>query len=349
MSRISVHNEWDPLEEIIVGRAQNAQVPRPDPGIFAVDYLHCGKLENIPSGRYDARVIDETEEDLDLLVSALGKCGVVVQRPAVADHGVAFKTPHWESDGQYNYCPRDLLLAVGNTLIETPMVFRARFFESLSYKDLLLEYFKSGARWISAPKPRLLASTYLPSRPPGTPAITNDEPLFDAANVLRMGKDLLYLVSDSGNRLGARWLQDAVGEQYRVHVLDNLYSGVHLDSTILLVRPGLVFLNADRVSPRNLPAVFKNWEVVYFSDIVDSGTPDSGALSSKWIGMNILMINPRLAVVDRAQVPLIRALERHGVDVIPLVLRHGRTLGGGFHCVTLDVRRKGPLQDYLEP
>lgn len=29
MSLVNVHNEWDPLEEMIVGVAQGAQVPRP--------------------------------------------------------------------------------------------------------------------------------------------------------------------------------------------------------------------------------------------------------------------------------------------------------------------------------
>jgi N-dimethylarginine dimethylaminohydrolase len=64
--------------------------------------------------------------------------------------------------------------------------------------------------------------------------------------------------------------------------------------------------------------------------------------------MNLLMVNPNLAIVDRHQIPLIRELEKCGVDVIPLQIRHSRTLGGGFHCVTLDVRRSGTLEDYYQ-
>jgi glycine amidinotransferase len=30
MSLVNVHNEWDPLEEVIVGRATNAQIARLD-------------------------------------------------------------------------------------------------------------------------------------------------------------------------------------------------------------------------------------------------------------------------------------------------------------------------------
>ncbi|MEZ6094832.1 MAG: hypothetical protein R3C03_11460 [Pirellulaceae bacterium] len=55
--------------------------------------------------------------------------------------------------------------------------------------------------------------------------------------------------------------------------------------------------------------------------------------------MNLLMVRPDLAIVDRHQSHLIRELESRKVNVIPLQIRHARTLGGGFHCVTLDVRR----------
>jgi len=50
-------------------------------------------------------------------------------------------------------------------------------------------------------------------------------------------------------------------------------------------------------------------------------------------------INPNLVMIDAAQTDLIKTLAQHGVDSIPLTLRHSRTLGGGFHCVTLDLER----------
>jgi N-dimethylarginine dimethylaminohydrolase len=46
-------------------------------------------------------------------------------------------------------------------------------------------------------------------------------------------------------------------------------------------------------------------------------------------------------IVDRAQTGLIHKLEHeYQFQVIPLELRHSRTLGGGFHCVTLDLHRE---------
>lgn len=347
MSLVSVHNEWDPLEEVIVGRANNAQIAQPDKGLFAIEYREYGCPEKIPSGRYSQQVIEETEEDLALLVATFERLGIKVRRPEVWDHSIKFSTTEWATDGQYNYCPRDLFLAFGNLLIEAPMTLRARALETASFKNILLDYLRSGSRWICAPRPRLSDEIYDHTITEGL-ALRDHEPVFDAANVLRVGRDVLYLVSDTGNYCGAQWLQAILGKDYRVRTYDNVYTGSHVDTTITLVRPGLVVVNADRVGPSNLPEMFRNWEVIYLSEVMDIGYTGT-AYASKWIGLNFLMVSPELAIVDRTQTPLIRALEKHRIEVIPLQLRHARTLGGGFHCVTLDVRRKGELETYCLP
>ena len=61
--------------------------------------------------------------------------------------------------------------------------------------------------------------------------------------------------------------------------------------------------------------------------------------ASKWVGMNLLSIDENTVIIDAAQTQLIKDLERCGIDSIPLTLRHARTLGGSFHCVTLDLVR----------
>jgi scyllo-inosamine-4-phosphate amidinotransferase 1 len=270
-----------------------------------------------------------------------------VRRPeSIANRFGEFSTPDWKSSGfGHSYCPRDLFLAIGNTLIECPMVLRARFFESLAYKNILLEYFKAGTRWISAPKPRLLDEMYNPSNP--VAPLNNFEPAFDAANVLRAGKDLFYLVSSSGNNFGYQWLTQTIGDTYRIHPCYNLYNYVHIDSTLCLLRPGLVLINPSRVTINNLPKPLQQWEVVASPEMVDIGLTKPYTSTTKWIGMNLLMVNSNLAIVDQHQLPLIRLLEKYKIDVIPLSLRHARALGGGFHCVTLDTRRSGTMEDYF--
>lgn len=347
MSLVNVHTEWDPLEEMIVGVADGARVPSPDLGLFALNYAdNVETMADIPSGPYDARILEEANEDLEGLVSLLRGEGVVVRRPDITDHAKTFGTPDWTSDGEYNYCPRDVLLAVGQTIIETPMVLRSRYFEPHAYRTILIEYLKSGANWISAPKPRLLDDTY--SLRPNTGSILNNhEPVFDAANVLRLGQDLLYLVSCSGNELGLTWLQRVLGDAYRVHPVRGVYDGTHIDTTITLVRPGLVVLNPERIHPDQVPQLFKNWDIIWCPDNVDTGYAWSYPRASIWQGgLNFIMVNPDLALVNDLQIPLIKELESREVTVAPLPMRHARTLSGGFHCATLDVRRTGSLEDY---
>lgn len=342
---VNVHNEWDPLEEIIVGVPDFARVPLPGPDLFAIEYFeHHDTPEQIPSGPYDARVIEETHEDVEALVAVLQSLGVTVRRPARNDHARTFGSPDWRSDGEFNYCPRDVLLPIGNTIIESPMPLRSRYFEPLAYKDLLLEYFRGGAGWISAPKPRLADDTW--NLPGHGPSLADIEPLFDAANVVRAGRDILYLVSCSGNRMGGEWLQRTLGSQYRVHLLEGIYEGTHIDTTVTLLGPGKVLLNPARITPEKLPEVFRKWDILWAPEMIDTGTVWPYPRASIWSGMNFFMVNPGLAVVDVAQKPLIELLARHRIECVPAALRHCRTLNGGLHCVTLDIRRRGVLESY---
>ena len=184
------------------------------------------------------------------------------------------------------------------------------------------------------------------------PTPRNDEPAFDAANILRMGEDLLYLVSGTGNEVGGQWLQTILGEQFRVHFLKDVYYGSHIDSTFVALRPGLILCNPGRINADTLPEIFKQWEVIYSPPMenTDSFGVDylSKSIGSEWIDMNLFSINPNLVVVDRDQTALIKLLEKQGLDVIRHKLRHSKMLGGGYHCVTLDIRRKGTLQRYFD-
>jgi hypothetical protein len=121
------------------------------------------------------------------------------------------------------------MLVIGDHIIETPNVIRSRAQETFSYREVLVDYLKSGAKWFSAPKPMLLDSLFDVDLKRPTPR--NDEPAFDAANILRLGRDLIYLVSSTGNELGGQWLQTLLGETYRLHFLKGRMSIMGATST----------------------------------------------------------------------------------------------------------------------
>ena len=97
-------------------------------------------------------------------------------------------------------------------------------------------------------------------------------------------------------------------------------------------------LNASRVTFETVPRVFEGWQKIWVNDVVAQGFHEY-PYASKWIAMNVLALDPSTVIVDAAQTRLMDQLDLWGIEVIPMTLRHSRTLGGGFHCVTLDLFR----------
>ncbi|MBN8500267.1 MAG: hypothetical protein J0M19_03840 [Sphingomonadales bacterium] len=341
MTTIQSRNEWDPLEAIVVGNTRNARYPFRD--ISSLNAEYAGKPEEaLPVGPFPDWAIEESEEDLARFAETLSAAGVTVVRPEDWNHERPVANQLWESKGFYNYCPRDILLVVDDLVIETPNAMRGRYHETLAYRSLIMPHVMGGGRYIAAPKPRLDDSIF--AVPPSRPVPRNDEPVFDAANVMRFDDDLLYLISSTGNELGARWLQSVLGDRYRVHTCEIDYYGSHIDTSIVPLRPGLLLCNPDRVTPQMLPDFLRSWEIVFAPEPSEKREPQAhyfdNCLASRWMGMNVLSLSPDVVVVDEQEPELIRLLERKGLTTVPLPLRHSRLFGGGFHCVTLDLVRR---------
>ena len=300
-------NEWDPLEAIVVGSATNANWPMTDP-VFAEEA--CTSLWTktpAPSGPVPQFIIDEANRELDILSEIIVRYGATVYRPRPMDFV--------ERKGMYNYCPRDRLLIAGDTILDCNMMYPCRNQEIENYYRLIAD-----ARNI-----------FTMHRDQGM--------VLDAANICRLGDTWLFLESASGNRAAYDWLC----RKFRDITIElvNFYSGVHIDSTITPLREGLVLLNANRVSEQNCPKAFKDWEKIYVTeDQIIAQDFYQYPYASKWIAMNMLALDPETVIIDAAQTQLITILKSKGIDSIPLTLSHSRTLGGGFHCVTLDTRRK---------
>lgn len=300
-------NEWDPLEAIMVGSATNANWPSTDP-VFAQESEKTSWKETpVPSGPVPDWIIDQANRELDDLSEILVRFGVKVYRPRPLDF-VKFQ-------GMYNYCPRDRLLIWGDTVVDCAMMYPCRDQEILSYTSVLEQ-----ARSIMS-MPR------------------NAGLVLDAANVCRLGDSWLFLESDSGNHAAYEWLCDKF-PQVNIE-LCNFYSGVHIDSTIVPLREGLVLMNSTRVSPGNCPKVLQDWEKIWVTEeMIVAQDFYQYPYASKWIGMNMLAVDPETVICDAKQTRLHEVLRKRKINVVPMELSHARTLGGGFHCVTLDLNRR---------
>jgi glycine amidinotransferase/scyllo-inosamine-4-phosphate amidinotransferase 1 len=304
---ISSYNEYDPLKRIIVGTATHANWPVLDK-VFRQEAANSLWTETAaPSGPVPQWIIDETEEDLSRLCKALTEHGVEVVRPEPLNFQV--------HDGLYNYCPRDRFIVHGSTIIDPAMMYPCRDMEYQCYID----YLEDADRIIHMPRGQGM--------------------VLDAANVLRITQDnWLFLESASGNRAAYDWLCNQLPD---VDIeLCNFYAGVHIDSTIAALNEDCFVVNGSRIAGiEQLPRHLKGKEVLFVNDVVAQSFHEY-PYASKWIALNMLSIDPKTVIIDAKQDQLIAVLEDHfGMTVVPLDLRHSRTLGGGFHCVTLDLHR----------
>jgi glycine amidinotransferase/scyllo-inosamine-4-phosphate amidinotransferase 1 len=334
---VSVNNEWGKLREVFVGTIDNANMPKHGIDLHAINYADKDIIPYVEQGSFDDRVYEETYEDLESLVKVLKDLNIKVRRPEVIDTENVISNGFWKTDQYYTFCPRDTVTVIGNTILESPMTLRSRQYETYCFRDQFIEYMNGGARWISAPKPMLKDDTY--QRTDLTKlTLTEREPVFDAANILRSNNDILYLVSNTGNKLGGKWLQNLLGDQYKVHILENMYSYSHLDSTIALLREGLCLLNPERVNESNMPEMLKSWDKIWSPPMVDIGY-HKVERASVWVGINLLSIDENTVIVDNRQTELIKELKKYNIEALDCKLRHSRTLGGSFHCVTADMIR----------
>jgi glycine amidinotransferase len=345
---VSSYTEWDPLEEVVVGRVTGARIPRWHPVVGATMPAARQEFFRQHGGRpFPPDEVRAAEEDLDGFVALLESNDVRVRRPLPIDDVARRASPDNGRGAElYSAMPRDLILVVGDELIEAPMAWPARANEAWAFRPLLNEYFRAGARWSAAPRPRLSDGLYrTETDADGDFVLTEQEPVWDAADFFRCGRDLFGQLSHVTNRSGFRWLRQHLSGRFRIHELRfHDPRAMHIDATILPLAPGKILLNSARIS--DVPEAFRDWEPIW----APPPTVDDTLfyMSSGWIHMNVLSLDSSRVIVEASEAPLIRTLERAGLAPIPCPFRNFMRFGGSFHCATLDVRRRGTLESYFD-
>ena len=368
---VSSWNEWDPLKRVIVGRADGTMVQAPEPACVR-DWPNHG----FPKGTYGPlpqEMADAANEQLDNFAALLEKHGVVVDRPEVLDFSQKVSTPDWKQDSMFGVMPpRDVLLTVGDQIIEATMSQRARWFEYLADRPLLEKYFTEDPefRWEAAPKPRLTDATYVDGMEfweyaeslPDEEQIerftkkkqwnlTEAEPLFDAADIGRFGKDLFVQRSTTTNGKGIDWLRRHFPE-HRVHeVLFLEAHPMHIDATFIPLRPGLALSNRKRVpisdEMKELFAL-NDWEIVPCAEpAYNADTKPPLCFCSEWLSMNTLILDEQTIFVEETELAQQQQFSDLGFEVIPVPFWAVGPFGGGLHCATADVYRDGTMEDYF--
>ncbi len=350
-------NEWDPLEEVIVGSTEGAIVPMwDDVSVQATTPAHARWFFEKYGGQpFPAEMIEKANQELDGLCKVLTDLGVIVRRPDAMDFSNEYKTPWWSSRGLYSAMPRDIFLVVADTIIEAPMAWRNRYFESFAFRNLIQEYFKAGAKWLTAPKSSMAGDFYRNDYSPEVPYINGEKQFvisenqiaFDAADFVRFGKDILVQKSNVTNAMGIEWVRRHLGPEFNIHEVEfGDEHPMHIDTTIVPLCPGKLLINPSWVKKKDLPDLFKDWEIIEAPEPV---MPYDSALyfSSDWLTMNFLSVDDKHIIVEENEKPLIELLEKHGFKTIPIPFRNFYPFGGSMHCATTDIRRRGKLEKYF--
>lgn len=379
--KLNSYDEWSPLREVIVGSAENYTSHDTELSfdLFFHEnvtrsewyYPRLHKRQDDPSANTRStlpikqRYVDELVEDVEGIAEALRGLGVTVLRPLPLDPATSeVTTPAWSAAVVPPLNVRDISLIAGDEIIETAPMVRSRYFETQFLKPIFQNYFGQGARWTVMPRPFMTDASFDtayaaehsiggPTEPLTTrsthPYDVGHEILFDGAQCLRFGRDIIANVSTANHRLAFDWLERHLDSRFRLHRVDEL-SDSHIDSMVLALRPGLLLVRSREVMDK-LPAALQRW------DYIEAPVPESNnfptyddddlILTSLYIDLNVLSVSPDTVLVNEACPELVKTLEVAGFTVVPVRHRHRRLFGGGFHCFTLDTVRDGGCEDYL--
>ncbi len=360
---VNSHNEWDQLEEVIVGDGFPDNLPVLDYSfkIFFHENIN-GKAYQHGDDFVSRRHVQEHAEDLEEFCNLLKKLNVKVRRPKKPNKLYKTKTPVWDSTIHPALNVRDMTMIVGDTIIESSPTCRYRYFENTLIQHLFLEYFKKGCNWIQAPKPIMTdnsfdiswiddkgKSYYEEIKQGSNPLDCGYEIMFDAANCVRMGSHILMNVSNENQALGAKWLQSALDEKYKIWTAPLADS--HIDSTFLPLKPGVAIITKDFVKER-LPKPLQSWDLIKIplrERSIKEKNQQGIKLASPRIELNVFSISPELIICHpEYESVLNRELKKYKIEAIGSPFRHCEIFSGAHHCTTLDIRRKSKYENYFE-
>lgn len=338
---VNSFTSWQPLEEVVVGRA------------YPADYFDF--IDNNQVKAQLQQILNETEEDLAALEATIRQFGAVVHRPALPDKDrfVWFQT---EGGGAPlpPLTPRDWQITLGNKLLR---VLAMPELDSIceNYGDAVINPHRS--EWDSD-------------------CVLNGA---SASCIVRVGRDIFFDNSDFLRPDQTRWIIDNVlDSQYRIH---EAVTDGHGDAVFAILKPGVILSSKHDVNlnfERDFPGweVCKVWDPTIWAAMevgkfkyesnpgawyVQGQTPTPefthfvNTYLNQWTGfvaetvfdVNCLVLDEQHVIFSNYNRDVFDFCRRHGIEPIISELRHSYFWDGGISCCTQDIRRRGGLEDYL--
>lgn len=285
-------------------------------------------------------ITEITRQDLNHIEQLLISQGITVRRPVYdsidnfVDHRGLLRKPE--------ICPRDSFLTLGRTLL-TPE-------SNPAWKPVLDDY-----------------------RRQGQSVVNRTSHVINGANVVRIGRDVI--IDTDVFDIGPESIDPAVFGDYRIHWEKN---GGHMDGCFAILRPGLILANHyfdgyDRTLPgwqrifldeptywqhRNSPPPGAEYNGKFYADgvafnqafnrhVIEHAQNWVGNYKETYFELNCLVLNEHNVVMLGYNYNLEQTLAQHGIRIHWVPFRCRGFWDGGMHCITLDIRRQGTLQNYF--
>jgi len=345
MNPINSYTSWQPLEEVIVGRA------------YSPDYFDF--IENAQVRDQLQQILFETEEDLANLQKTIETFGARVRRPDLPNRDQFIQSQiHGSGAPLPPLTPRDWQITLGDKLL--------RVLAMQELDSVCKEYQSQGGTVIN----------------PHGPTGWDENCILNGASascIVRVGRDVFFDNSDFLRPDQTRWVVDHVlGPEYRVH--EAITDG-HGDAVFAILKPGVLLSSKHDVN-LDLAKDFPGWDVckIWDSSIwaamevgkfkyeqspgawyVQGQTPTPeftqfvDTYLSKWTGfvaetvfdVNCLVLDESHVIFSAYNREVFDYCRKHRIEPIISELRHSYFWDGGISCCTQDIRRRGGLETYL--
>ena len=338
---INSYTSWQPLEEVIVGRA------------YSPDYFDF--IDNKQVRNQLQQILSETEEDLNNLQKIIEQYGAQVRRPNLMDKD-RFQTQQVLGNGAPlpPLTPRDWQITLGQKLL--------RVLPITELDDICMEYSDQivnhhGKNW-----------------DPG--CILNGA---SASCIVRVGRDVFFDNSNFLKPEQTQWIvNNVLGPEYRVH--EAITDG-HGDAVFAILKPGVILSSKHDMHlhlAEDFPEweVLKIWDSSIWAAMevgkfkyektpgawyVQGQTPTPeftefvDTYLTKWTGfvaetvfdVNCLVLDEENVIFSAYNKDVFDFCKRHKINPIISELRHSYFWDGGISCCTQDLRRRGGLETYL--
>lgn len=182
-----------------------------------------------------------------------------------------------------------------------------------------------------------------------------EEPAFDAADIMRVGIHLFFQKSLVSNKLGIEWVSREF-PQFKVSICHFPWDHFpeHIDVTMVPLRPptsgsnGVVIINPARPPLKSESNIWycNDWDFYVAPEPVIQDEPLTFD-GDKWISINTLSLSQNLVIIEENESSMKHLLNDLSIETIEIPFRNVNNFGGSFHCVSWDIRRDDEAKNYF--